>query len=99
MDELTVSKEAFKQAQEYNKKKAYNREKAEKKLRNGEFLGNGTWMVAVIGKKSIWFESQDGKTQFQNQTVALRGLVDKNGTPCDTWENPETHETHQLVWE
>ena len=99
MTEYTVSLKSAKEAFEYNEKQAAARARTEKKLKDGEFLGYGRWMVAIIHNTSITFEAADQHTIFTSGTErSIYDVLNDDGTPKKTYYDVEEDETHTLNW-
>jgi len=97
---ITISKLEAQKALKFNTGAEKARAALERKLKKDEFLGDGSWMVAVIYKNRVSFELQSKGTIFPvGDVTSVSGFFEPDGRRTRAaWEDPETGELLPLEW-
>ena len=100
MTKLTISTTEAKKALKFNAGAEKARAALERKLSNDEFLGAGSWMVAIIYKNHVSFEVlQSGIIFPVGDITSISDFVESDGRRIKTvWADPETGEQFPLEW-
>ena len=97
---ITISTLEAKKALKFNTDAEKARAALERKLKKDEFLGEGSWMVAVIYKNRVSFELQSKGTIFPvGDITSVSDFFEPDGRRTKAaWEDPETGEQFPLEW-
>ena len=100
MTKLTISTTEAKKALKFNTGAEKARAALERKLNKDEFLGEDSWMVAIIYKNHVSFELQSKGTIFPvGDIISVSDFFESDGRRIKAvWEDPETGEQFPLEW-